>query len=92
MREIYRQPVFSRNGVTHPLGKMSDKPIRIVRLPMVAQERLEQQARAIRIPFHEYIREALSIVAMQGADAVKDMYAARIDAIAKAGQEPNSKE
>lgn len=90
MREI-AIPRFARSGFTHPLGKMSDRPIRNLRLPLSVEDELQRQAREIRIPFHEYLRDLLSARAF-GADKIKRTYAERIDAIAGPEEEPNAKE
>lgn len=75
-------PKFSRSGFTNPWGKLDDEPIQAFKVPQVVKARLKEQAAEAGLPFHEYLREIVTIAAM-GRGAVKDAYASRVDAIAK---------
>lgn len=72
----------ARTGYTGPFGKLSEEAIQAFKVPQVVKERLHEQASAAGLPFHEYLREVLTIAAM-GREAVKDAYAERVEAIAR---------
>lgn len=76
----------SRSGFTNPFGKMDDEPIQAFKVPHAVKARLREQASEAGLPFHEYLREIVTIAAM-GRGAVKDAYASRVDAIAKSLKE-----
>lgn len=75
-------PRMARSGFTNPFGKLDDEPIPAFKVPAIVKSRLHEQAQAAGLPFHEYLREVVTIAAM-GRDAVKDAYAQRVEAIAK---------
>lgn len=82
---------FSRGGFTNPFGKLGEAPVRGLRLPRRVEEELHKQAASISVPFHEYVREVLTIQAL-GVEEVKRTYAARFDAIEKCVEETAPKE
>lgn len=69
-------PRLSRNGSTHPLGKLSAK-ISEFRVSEVTHEELERQARAAGLNLTEYVREVLMIRA-HGVDMVRKLYEHRL--------------
>lgn len=86
-----RPPFFARGGFTNPFGKLTELPIKGLRIPIQVDEALQREAKEIRVPYHEFLREVLTVRAM-GREVVKATFAKRIDAIAGSVEETKQQE
>lgn len=75
-----REPSASRSGFTGLFGKIDDEPVNGLRLPITVIERAKQRAVEAGLPFHEYLREIVTLGVM-GRDEVERRFRARLDAI-----------
>lgn len=80
-----RGPSFARSGVTSPLGKLTAEFPKF-KGPEDTKEILEREARAAGMSLAEFIRE-LCMVRAHGEEYVKSLYSARVDVVARKGEE-----
>lgn len=78
-------PAFSRSGVTHPTGKLTEQ-IPAVRISGETKERLEGQARQVNLTLQEYVRELLTIRA-HGEEEIRSMYLNRVAGVSGSSKE-----
>ncbi len=69
------KPLFSRSGVTSPLGKLTEQ-IPAVRIAGETKEVLEVEARKAGLTLQEFVREVL-VIRAHGINAVRRMYEER---------------
>lgn len=72
-------PAFAR-GNTSLFGKFSEAPINGLKVPTEVKERLEAMAHEANLPFHEFLREKLTLSAF-GREEVERRFRDRWDAI-----------
>lgn len=70
----------SRSGFTNLYGKLSDEPINGLKLPIEVLERLREEAGVVGLPFHEFLREVLTLRVFP-REEVERAFAKRLDAI-----------
>lgn len=86
MRRV--DPMPSRSGVTHPLGKFTAK-FPPWKGPESTKEILERKAARLGLSLAGYLRE-LAIVNAHGVDTLKSLHGARLEAVAGKGHEGDS--
>jgi hypothetical protein len=75
------RPKFARSGFTGLFGKLDDRPVNGLKLPIEVVERARERAGEAGLPFHEYLREIVSLTVM-GRDEAERRFRTRLDAIA----------
>lgn len=82
------EPMSSRSGVSHPLGKFTAK-FPPYKGPESTKEILEKKAARLDMSLAEYLRE-LAIIHAHGVDTLKSLHVSRIEAVAGKGHEGDS--